>query len=185
MAEERKIVGIKCNACTNQFKMYVPQNGGVTKVTCPHCKNVMAINFGTQKNTSEEDSKQQAEPPKKTTKDFSDFDGGGMQRGKLVQIRGFLRTNVSHPLKMGDNIIGQYDLEKPSNIMIKDNTISRQSVNIKVDYDEGTLDYRLCLLRSKNPVLLNGNPVQLGEERYLKFGDTIVLGQTNFRFEKA
>lgn len=190
MAEEKKVAQITCQSCGKTFNMYVPENGGICKVTCPHCQNVMTINFGTPKTAKSQQmqprqsqSQPQENQVKDKTKDIAG--GGGMKRGKLVQVRGFLRKNISYPLQIGDNTIGQYDLDMPSTIMVKDNTISRQSVNIKVDYDEGRLDYRFCLLKSKNPVLLNGMRIQVGEERYLKFGDTIVLGLTNFRFEKV
>lgn len=188
MEEERKIVLIKCTSCNSSFKMYMPKTGGLRKVTCPGCKNEMTINFGPKKEEEPQQTpgnKEPKEQSKKETKDISNVGGTGMQRGKLVQVRGFMQKNISHPLQIGDNIVGQYDLAMPSTIMIKDNTISRQSVNIKVDYKESQIDYRLCLLRSKNPVLLNGTPIQVGEERYLNFGDSIVLGQTKFRFEKA
>lgn len=188
MAEEKKIVGIKCTSCGNTFKMTMPSNGGIWKVKCPSCKQEMKINFGPRKEVKPQsipESQEQKLPQKKDTIDITGIGEGGMQRGKLVQIRGFLQKNVSYPLQIGDNLVGQYDLNMPSTIMIKDNTISRQSINIKVEHKNSQLDYKLCLLRSKNPVLLNGNPVQMGEERYLKFGDSLILGQTKFRFEKV
>lgn len=188
MAEDRKITGIKCTSCGKTFKMYVPAAGGIRKVNCPHCKAEIKINFGTPKPAEEKpaDTTPEApqQPPKKT-KDISDINGSGMQRGKLVEVRGFLKKNISHTLQIGDNIIGQYDMEMPSTIMIKDSTVSRKSVNINVIYEDDHLDYVFCVLRAKNPVTLNGTPVQVGEKRYLKFGDQIILGLTKFRFEQA
>lgn len=170
MAEEsKKVAQILCKTCGKPYKMYVPQNGGAIKVKCPHCGGTMVINFAKTK----------------PTKDIDGSGGEGMQRGKLTQVRGLLYKNISYPLQMGSNTIGQYDLGMPSSIMIKDDTISRQCANIKMDYDDNRIDYKFCLLRSKNPVLLNGTPVKVGEERYLKFGDILVLGRTTLRFEKA
>lgn len=185
MAEERKITGIKCTSCGKTFKMYVPAAGGIRKVNCPHCKAEMKINFGTPKPAEEKPTPDAPQTPKKKTKDISDLSGSGMQRGKLVEVRGFLKKNISHSLQIGDNIIGQYDNEMPSTIMIKDNTISRRSVNINVVYEDDRIDYVFCVLRTKNPVTLNGTPVLVGEKRYLKFGDQITIGLTKLRFEKS
>lgn len=192
MAEERKIAEIKCTNCGKSFKMYIPQNGGIRKVNCPHCKGTMNINFGTPKTepkndnttTTQQQGQTTEQPAKKKTKDISDSNGG-MQKAKLVQVRGFLRKNISHTLQLGDNIIGQYDTQQPSTIQIKDNTISRRSVNIKANYDNGSIDYVLCVLRSTNPVYLNGAQINVGDERFLSFGDEFILGNTKFRFEKA
>ena len=44
--------------------------------------------------------------------------------------------------------------------------------------------FQLNVLRASNPVLINHMPVGPGESISLNFGDSIILGKTQFRFEK-
>ena len=204
MEGQKKIVGIKCNnaECGKQFRMYAPENGGLIRVACPYCKQVMVINFGepekpaaeqaqceasqSQESPQPQESPQQAaQQPKKPTRDL---DEGNRRKGKLVQRTGFLRRDIEHRLRTGDNIIGRYDVAMPSTIQITgDPTMSRQSVNIQMKYDEQTLcvSYLFRVKNAKNPVTLNGRQLTIDEEVYLKFGDTFTLGSTTFKFVEA
>lgn len=89
--------------------------------------------------------------------------------------------NDSYPLRPGVTTIGRYDDMVPSDIAIKGDTyMSRRSVSIEM---RGA-SYRMKVLSSTNPVLLNGQNVPVGSETFLNFGDIITLGRTQFRLEQ-
>lgn len=212
MEEKKKIANVKCKHCGAAFRISVPAKGGLIKVKCPNCKGELGFKFNvsqpseenpeaqpaqqpTQANsnpqtpTARQQSAQQPSPqhnsePEEKTRHFlaSDMLEG---TGKVVQIRGFLKKNLSFPLHEGDNVIGRADFSKPSDIQIEgDNTISRQSVNIKVESNILGSSFMFTVMQSKNPVILNGKPLIPNDPRFLKYGDTFTLGCTQFRFEK-
>ncbi len=106
-------------------------------------------------------------------------------KGKLVLLRrGWLNKN--YPLTEGSHTVGRFDESEMSDISIKgDPGMSRRSIRIDVSNRDktGTI-FKLTVLKSTNPVLLNGKPLAKGESVSLNFGDTIVLGKTKFRFDK-
>ena len=109
---------------------------------------------------------------------------GVLTRGKLVLLRrGWL--NKDYPLSPGSCVIGRYDEDEVSDIAIKnDSTVSRRSVKIEVNYTSSGNTFKLTVLKSTNPVLLNGNALAKGEAVSLNFGDIITMGKTRFRFDR-
>ena len=65
-----------------------------------------------------------------------------------------------------------------------DSTVSRRSVKIEVNYTSSGNTFKLTVLKSTNPVLLNGNALAKGEAVSLNFGDIITMGKTRFRFDR-
>lgn len=105
--------------------------------------------------------------------------------GKLQLLRkGWL--NRDFPLSVGKNVIGRYDEDAPTDIAIKDDSgMSRRSVEIEVFQTPRGYSFRLKVLKCTNPVLHNNKPLLEGEAVSLNFGDSIILGKTQFRFVKA
>ena len=99
--------------------------------------------------------------------------------------KGLIGHNETFRLKVGPNLIGRDDTERPSDIAIKgDASISRRSVTIDMIPKENGFLYKLQVNKATNPVLHNGDQLFEGESVYLNYGDTFTLGQTLFRFEK-
>lgn len=108
-------------------------------------------------------------------------------RGKLILLRsGWF--NKEFRLSAGSNVIGRFDTDPMGNsdIAIKDDpSMSRRSIDIQVTRSEiNGYMFQLNVLRATNPVLINHMPVGPGESISLNFGDSIILGKTQFRFEK-
>lgn len=109
-------------------------------------------------------------------------------RGKLLLLRtGWY--NKEFKLRTGSNIIGRYDSSSAgaiADIAIKDDpSMSRRSVDINVSYDDmGGFRFDLTVLKATNPVLINHLPVGMGESVSLNYGDSIIMGKTQFRFDK-
>lgn len=186
---EQKIAVITCRDCGCKFKVKVPTLKPILRVECPKCKKQININFGNPHSIqrgptvpSEVKENGSLSEEEIRTRNIAYGSGG---RGKLVQLRGIFLKNISHNLNLGENTIGRYDEAIPSQIMVKgDNTISRRSVSIQVRLQGENWVYSLRVLKSMNPVVVQGREITNGEEIYLNFGDIIQLGRTKFRFEK-
>lgn len=93
--------------------------------------------------------------------------------------------NDTFMLRPGITTIGRYDETYQSDIAIKgDSYMSRRSISIEMRYEGAQgFSYRLRVLKSVNPVLLNGGNVPPGSDVFLNFGDIITLGKTQFRLD--
>lgn len=102
----------------------------------------------------------------------------------LTHITWFGLRNIQYPLSEGTTIVGRYDEDEPSDISIKgDDTISRRSIAITIEEDEGIFEYKLKVLNATNKVKVNDQRVKEGAEVYIEFGDIILLGNSKFKFD--
>ena len=96
----------------------------------------------------------------------------------------FMKENKEYDLKIGVNVIGRADAMSPSDIMIEDDmTVSRRSVSITVEASGGSYRYWFEVLKSTNPVLVNGKRHAVGESFVLEPGTKFVLGRTKLSIE--
>lgn len=101
-------------------------------------------------------------------------------RTKMV----FMRERKEYDLKIGVNVIGRADAMSPSDIMIEDDmTVSRRSVSITVEASGGSYRYWFEVLKSTNPVLVNGKRHAVGESFVVEPGTKFVLGRTKLGIE--
>ena len=96
----------------------------------------------------------------------------------------FMKERKEYDLKIGVNVIGRADAMSPSDIMIEDDmTVSRRSVSIKVEASGGSYRYWFEVLKSTNPVLVNGKRHAVGESFVVEPGTKFVLGRTKLSIE--
>lgn len=96
----------------------------------------------------------------------------------------FMKEHKECDLKIGVNVIGRADAMSPSDIMIEDDmTVSRRSVSITVEASGGTYRYWFEVLKSTNPVLVNGKRHAVGESFVVEPGTKFVLGRTKLSIE--
>ena len=89
-----------------------------------------------------------------------------------------------YPLYEGKTIVGRYDLENPSDIAIKgDSMMSRKSIAINIEEEDGVFVVKLKVLRAANPVKVNDIQIKEGHSTYIDDGDIILLGKSKFKFE--
>ena len=106
------------------------------------------------------------------------------ERIYLTHITWFGLKNQRFQLYEGTTTIGRYDEEDASDIMIRgDDTMSRKSVAIIIEEEDGVFDYKLKVLNALNKVKVNDQRVKEGAEVYLDFGDIIMLGNSKFKFD--
>ena len=96
----------------------------------------------------------------------------------------FMKERTEYDLKIGVNVIGRADAMSPSDIMIEDDmTVSRRSVSITVEASGGSYRYWFEVLKSTNPVLVNGKRHAVGESFVVEPGTKFVLGRTKLSIE--
>ena len=96
----------------------------------------------------------------------------------------FMKEYKEYDLKIGVNVIGRADAMSPSDIMIEDDmTVSRRSVSITVEASGGSYRYWFEVLKSTNPVLVNGKRHAVGESFVVEPGTKFVLGRTKLSIE--
>lgn len=187
MEQQSHTKQIKCPHCHTIMTIQEPKEAGVLKIQCPNpeCKKTFLVKFGSKASLPPEgDNQNHADIGPRPT----DLLGNNSAKGKAVLVKvgkGLLGHNETFGLKVGVNVVGRDDNEKPSDIAIKDDKyMSRRSVEIDVIPKESGLLYKLRVKNATNPVLHNGERLYEEESVYLNYGDTIKLGQTLFRFEE-
>lgn len=100
--------------------------------------------------------------------------------GKAKLVWGGFFSRKKYVLHMGANTIGRQDDERPSDLMFDDEYMSRQSVRIDVQKASKGHFYKLTVLKTANPVVVNGEELKEGESVYINYGDTIALGYNTF-----
>ena len=96
----------------------------------------------------------------------------------------FMKEHKEYDLKIGVNVIGRADAMSPSDIMIEDDmTVRRRSVSITVEASGGSYRYWFEVLKSTNPVLVNGKRHAVGESFVVEPGTKFVLGRTKLSIE--
>ncbi len=79
------------------------------------------------------------------------------------------------PLEERTMVVGR---DEECDIQVLDEKVSRE--HMRVRFDEESKRYRVSDMKSTNGVVINGQPIS--EERELKDGDTITIGQSKLFF---
>ncbi|WP_106830278.1 FHA domain-containing protein [Parabacteroides pacaensis] len=170
----------------------------IVKVVCPQCHTMLSF-----KDAPDIDNKLIVCPKCKFRATVSVYRSGNAGTGgygesddtlppqflsKNAMLIGKLRlegTGTTFNLKMGQNVIGRVAETGKADIKLcNDEYMSRQHVRIDVIKKPMGIEHRLVEINSKNPVILNENPIPRNEILILNFGDRLVLGKTKVIFEK-
>ena len=126
----------------------------------------------------------------KPTDSIENWTAEGKAGGRIAKIvvtrtkMIFMKEHKEYDLKIGVNVIGRADAMSPSDIMIEDDmTVSRRSVSITVEASGGSYRYWFEVLKSTNPVLVNGKRHAVGESFVVEPGTKFVLGRTKLSIE--
>ena len=126
----------------------------------------------------------------KPTDSIENWTAEGKAGGRIAKIvvtrtkMIFMKERKEYDLKIGVNVIGRADAMSPSDIMIEDDmTVSRRSVSITVEASGGSYRYWFEVLKSTNPVLVNGKRHAVGESFVVEPGTKFVLGRTKLSIE--
>lgn len=139
---------------------------------------------------SQQAQAQQQKRSIKPTEGIENWTAEGKAGGRIAKIvvtrtkMVFMRERKEYDLKIGVNVIGRADAMSPSDIMIEDDmTVSRRSVSITVEASGGSYRYWFEVLKSTNPVLVNGKRHAVGESFVVEPGTKFVLGRTKLSIE--
>lgn len=126
----------------------------------------------------------------KPTEGIENWTAEGKSGGRIAKVvvtrtkMIFMKEHKEYDLKIGVNVIGRADAMSPSDIMIEDDmTVSRRSVSITVEASGGSYRYWFEVLKSTNPVLVNGKRHAVGESFVVEPGTKFVLGRTKLSIE--
>lgn len=139
---------------------------------------------------SQQAQTQQQKRSIKPTEGIENWTAEGKAGGRIAKIvvtrtkMIFMKERKEYDLKIGVNVIGRADAMSPSDIMIEDDmTVSRRSVSITVEASGGNYRYWFEVLKSTNPVLVNGKRHAVGESFVVEPGTKFVLGRTKLSIE--
>ena len=139
---------------------------------------------------SQQAQAQQQKRSIKPTDSIENWTAEGKAGGRIAKVvvtrtkMLFMKEHKEYDLKIGVNVIGRADAMSPSDIMIEDDmTVSRRSVSITVEASGGSYRYWFEVLKSTNPVLVNGKRHAVGESFVVEPGTKFVLGRTKLSIE--
>lgn len=79
--------------------------------------------------------------------------------------------------------IGRHDPSQPSDIAITgDESVSRRCASIEATADAAGPIFLLRVIKTRNPIFINGRPMSNGESIQLQPGDNITMGKTAMVF---
>ena len=193
-ANKKAIISAKCPKCGQVVRFYMPEQEGVVKLKCPNqqcghifgvkvCQKDITLGYG----TTQQQGEQQQSGPQPVTDAI--INTGGIPSGVIARLlqkkRHFYNKDKFHELHLGDNTVGMFDPQSPSDIMIEDDrTISHRSVTITVEAVGSAYKYLLTVNRAKNPVCLLGKSIAEGTSIYIQPDQEFVLGRTHFCLSK-
>ena len=167
-AEIGKFYSFKCPNCHSLF-ISRTMNDEVAKIKCPECETYICFSSRGKESSS----------AKRRTRIIAENEFSNRE-GILVWNRnGQMRHQILLP---GEITIGRTDFYEPSDISIEDGTASRRSVKVVVTKGEqsGMFNFRLTVLRTTNPIYVNGNALYAKSSIYLNYGDNFKVGETVF-----
>lgn len=181
--EKRDVVTKSCDGCQKVFKIYKPTRPGKFPVKCPFCghENFLEVKPVAVSLRLAKSEKVDSKEPMPTVQGMMTVEPSV---GMLVWRKFLFKKCVV--LEDGINTIGRKFEGEPPKVSINDEYISRNSAIILVEntLEKGTT-YQFVLKKTRNPVLVNGRQMKVGESIYLQFGDTIQMGHTTMTFKKA
>lgn len=175
-ANKKAIISAKCPKCGQVVRFYMPEQEGVVKLKCPNqqCGHIFGVKVEQKESHPVTDAI---------------INTGGTPSGVIARLlqkkRHFYNKDKFHELHLGDNTVGMFDPQSPSDIMIEDDrTISHRSITITVEAVGSAYKYLLTVNRAKNPVSLSGNNLTEGTSIYIQPDQEFVLGRTHFCLSK-
>lgn len=184
---------VVCPECGTDVPLLSSIAGKPIKARCKKCHALVFFKADEKKVSTETNDRKKIDKKK----DAKSEEKGEPEKRKTIKIavpngavswrqgKGILGKTRIARLREGSNTIGRKDDTSPSDIMIeRDDEISRRSILIDVVYntDFKGFTYELKVLRSTNPVYVNGRPMGIDEVVRLNYNDIICLGKTNVTF---
>lgn len=182
-----KIVKVACPSCGKDVPALLTGDSEI-KVCCPACAHTFSVKVrGKAINMAAAPARE--EPQRKMTV----RPGGGFtptwtvaaapsSAVLRVKMHRMLLPASTHTFPLDDlhsHVIGRADNDAPSDISITgDPSISRRCASI--EHIDGR--YILSVLKTKNPISINGRELKTGESIELRYGDRIKMGKTTMEF---
>lgn len=183
-AADEPVVIQFCSSCGMKLRIRNPQPGQ-HNVRCPKCQSVQTYTYTPTNAGASEPDNTETRPVEKAVKTKPVQKNVNLFRGCLMQQRGHFRSDRLFELAGKETIVGRMDTDAPCDVMVDDPTMSRRSVSIVAESKPTGILYKMTVLNATNRVTHNGKVLAVGMSDYLEFGDTLTMGKTTFKFEKA
>lgn len=193
----------QCPGCGKRFKVLHPGVEGIRTYTCSACGKKFNVKFEALSQSAE--SAQTSAPAqgiKVATAKKNDLTQKTMMIGafdpswsvvttpaqavlRVTMHRKFLPATVKtfNLNGYGSWTIGRSDSSQPSDISITgDDSVSRRCAVIETTMDQSGAVFLLKVVKTRNPIFINGRKMANGESIQLQFGDTITMGKTSMTF---
>lgn len=174
MAEKISII---CPNCRAKLSFFGVPGWQEKLIECPQCKfkakaNVYQSGIASQGGQGADDDSTQL------PEDFH------LAQNSVIGVIKVLSSGRCFQLKEGTNVLGRVAKTGTADLKIStDPYMSRRHLQVDVVKTAKGLEHRLVEIDSKNIIILNGRPIRRGDVLKLKFGDRMVLGQTEVVFD--
>ena len=186
---------IKCPKCGVVLEVKNSKDEAVKLITCPKCKVKLQVKFQPQPQQRPLEAHTVYGP--QTPVNNGETQLGGAAIGKSastelatpkVQVQCALLSynGESYPLEIGKNIVGRKATTSQATLQIAttDRYMSRQHAVVNVTrLPDGSLKCTLRNDQNKNQTLVDGQPIENGDEIRLIDGNRITMGHTTILFK--
>ena len=186
-----------CPQCNNEVRI-CPSEAGEQTFTCDSCNTRFIVRVDAEADTflpskRPKPARGMLITPVSATEEGTETVISNSQpvAPTIRESAGFLQwggmfSRKKFTLREGANIIGRKDKKTPSDLEIDDPEMSRRSVSIKAIPDgKGAYSYTFTILKSLNPIKVNGKPMDEGVSLKLRNNDTIIMGKTTLTFKTS
>lgn len=184
---------IKCPKCGVVLDVTNSKNEAVKLITCPKCKVKLQVKFQPQEKPLEAHT---VYGPQRPVNNGETQLGGALignsastelASPKLqVQRASLLCDGEKYPLEIGRNVVGRKAQTSTATLQIAtaDRYMSRQHAVVNVTrLPDGGLKCTLRNDQNKNQTLVDGQPIENGDEIRLTDGNRITMGHTTILFK--
>lgn len=192
---------IICPKCKAVLDVKNSQNETVKQITCPSCKTILQVKFLPQPEPIEAHTfyappkdngatRLAGSIPDSGATQLAGNENGTTQLASANAIHSdkprLLFGGATYTLKEGRNIVGRKSTTSKGTIQIEtaDRYMSRQHCLVTVTkLSDESLKVVLSNYQNKNATLVDGQPIETGDEIRLTNGDTITMGKTTVTFK--
>lgn len=159
---------------------FIPKESGPRKLRCKWCSTIVRYRAGNSESNGEHAVDNQKKSGSGTETEPISLEP---KSSEAYMVWGMLNHHKA-PLVNDMTVIGRFDNDNTSDIMIKDKYMSARSLEIKKEISaNGGILFKATVLRASNPVLIQQRDYPEKSSIYLNDGDIIRMGMTTLTFK--
>ena len=177
---------IQCPQCGVVLDVKNSKNETVKEITCPSCKSMLKVSF---ERVQEPLDARTYYAPKGPVNESETIlgDRNTIKQNEKLSVS-LVHEGKSYPLEEGRNIVGRKGNTSQATVQIAtdDKYMSRQHISIDVtNMGDGMIKAVLSNYQNKNSTMIEGQPIETGDQIRLADGNTITMGKTTVTFKMS